>query len=198
MSEKFAFRTLLAALALLLAAIYAIAVTPDNGRIAKGSRPEASSDRISRFKWLNAPRALPDTPFEDAEGHPVHFADFAGKVVLVNLWATWCAPCIEEMPSLAQLQEHVGRGDFEIVAISQDRKAEDAREWIGANGLAALALYHDPGNDLLDTLKAPGLPTSILIDREGREVGRLEGPADWSSDSAKALIAKVLGPAVVN
>ena len=198
MSEKLVFRTLLGTLALVLVAIYAIAVTHDNGRTIAPAPPQVSSDGISQFKWGAKPVPAPQTAFEDATGKPVTFADFGGKVVLVNLWATWCAPCLTEMPALARLADRVGDKDFMVVAVSEDRDAGDAKEWLEANGLGGLTYYHDPKNALLEAFKTQGLPTSILLNRKGEEIGRLMRPAEWDGDDAQAIIAKALGGPATN
>jgi thiol-disulfide isomerase/thioredoxin len=116
-------------------------------------------------------------------------AQWKGRVVLVNLWATWCGPCRKEMPELAELQQRLGSEDFEVVAISVDRQgAEVARPFLESVGAEALKLYLDPSTKVLTDFKAVGLPASILIDRAGREVGRMFGPADWASPEALRLI----------
>jgi len=111
-------------------------------------------------------------------------------VVLLNLWATWCAPCRAEMPALDALQKEMGGKDFEVVALSLDLKgiavAKKFLEEVKADGLAP---YIDESTKSLATLQAPGLPTTLLIDREGRELGRLLGPAEWNSPEARELVA---------
>ena len=112
---------------------------------------------------------------------------------VVNFWATWCAPCRKEMPALDALQQKLGSPDFEVVALSLDRQgAETARAFLNETKATNLKLYVDPTAKTLDGLKAVGLPATILIDREGREVGRLLGPAEWSSPEAIALVTSVL------
>lgn len=133
---------------------------------------------------------VPDLNFTDAAGKPVSLAAWRGRVVLLNLWATWCTPCRKEMPSLARLQDQSGSKDFEVIAVSLDRRgAEVASPFLKETDAAGLTLYLDPSTEALDRLKALGLPVSVLIDRSGREIGRLLGPADWASPEAKALIA---------
>ena len=109
-------------------------------------------------------------------------ADFKGKVVLLNLWATWCAPCVQEMPSLDTLQARLGGNDFEVVALPLDLGWPDLVEpFLGKLGSDILAIYLDPQSTAKGAFKPRGLPTTILIDREGYEAGRLEGDADWNS-----------------
>jgi len=111
-----------------------------------------------------------------------NLADFKGKVVLLNIWATWCGPCRNEMPALDRLQAGLGGSDFEVVALSIDRGGMDAvRKFFADIGIGTLAMYLDSSGQALRTLSALGLPTTLLIDREGREIGRLIGPADWDS-----------------
>jgi len=116
-------------------------------------------------------------------------AKWKGKVVLLNLWATWCLPCRKEMPDLAALQKELGSNDFEVVALSVDRKgAEASSAFLKEVNASSLALYTDEQSKSLQALQAVGLPATLLIGRDGREIGRLLGPAEWASDEAKALV----------
>ncbi len=127
--------------------------------------------------------------FKTGDGKDVKLEDWKGRVVLVNLWATWCGPCRKEMPALNELQKQLGSKDFEVVAISVDLKgAEASAAFLKETGVDALALYIDPKVTLLNLFQAPGLPVTILIDRQGREAARLVGPAEWASPEAIALI----------
>jgi thiol-disulfide isomerase/thioredoxin len=138
-------------------------------------------------------KAAPDIAFQDGNGKALAISQWKGRVVLVNLWATWCAPCRKEMPDLAKLQSEMGSKDFEVVAISVDRKGVDASSaFLKETGADGLALYVEPTTRIVNDLQALGLPTTLLIDRQGREIGRLVGPADWSSPEAKALIKAAL------
>ena len=136
---------------------------------------------------------LADIAFQDAQGKPLKLSDWKGRVVLVNLWATWCAPCRKEMPDLAKLQNTLGSKDFEVVAISIDRKGVEASSaFLKETGAEALKLYVEPTTKILNDIKALGLPATLLIDRQGNEIGRLLGPADWSSPEAQTLIKAAL------
>jgi thiol-disulfide isomerase/thioredoxin len=141
------------------------------------------------------PKPVPELVFFDATGNEVSLADFRGEVVVLNLWATWCAPCRHEMPSLDRLQARFGGNGLEVIALSLDRgdiaKVHDVFEELG---ISSLALYHDPAGRAGRALGAPGLPTTVVIDRSGREVGRLLGPAEWDSDEAIAVIEALVGP----
>lgn len=137
--------------------------------------------------------ALPDTAFQDGAGKLVKLSDWKGRVVLVNLWATWCAPCRKEMPDLARLQKELGSDQFEVVAISVDRKgAEASAAFLKETGADNLKLYVEPSTRIVTDFQSPGLPATILIDRQGREIGRLLGPALWASPEAIALIKAAL------
>ena len=142
----------------------------------------------------SGPKPVPELTFFDAEGNEVRLADFQGKVVVLNLWATWCAPCRREMPSLDRLQAELGGAGLEVIALSLDRgDVAKIREFFEELGIASLAIYQDPEARAGRELGAPGLPTTIVIDRTGQEVGRLLGPAEWDSDEALAVIRALLG-----
>ena len=127
--------------------------------------------------------------FKDGDGKEVTLADWKGRVVLVNLWATWCAPCRKEMPDLAQLQKDYGGNDFEVVAISVDLKgAEASSAFLKEIKADNLALYTEQTTRIMKKLGAIGLPMTLLIDRNGGEIGRLLGPAHWTADEARKLI----------
>ena len=139
------------------------------------------------------PHTLPDLTFQADGGTEKTFADWRGKVVLVNLWATWCAPCRKEMPDLDQLQKALGGDDFEVVAVSLDRGSGDRpKKFLSEINVTNLAFYHDPTTRLGHKLQAIGMPATLLLDREGREIGRLIGPADWDSEDALRLIRTVI------
>lgn len=136
----------------------------------------------------------PDVVFQDGEGVQRTLAEWRGRVVLVNLWATWCVPCREEMPALDRLQAALGGPDFEVVAISIDRGDEARpRAFLDEIGVKNLALYHDPTGRLSVQFGAFGLPTSILLGREGEILGRLVGPAEWDAPEAQTLIRAAMG-----
>jgi thiol-disulfide isomerase/thioredoxin len=148
---------------------------------------------MAAFVFRKEPEALAPIKFQDAEGKERTLADWRGKVVLLNLWATWCLPCRKEMPSLDRLQKDLGSDRFEVVAISVDRKgAEASRKFLADTGVERLALYVDPTARMSAELKVVGLPATLLVDAQGREVGRLLGPAEWDSDEAKRLIRAVV------
>jgi thiol-disulfide isomerase/thioredoxin len=146
----------------------------------------------------SAPKPVPEIAFLDGAGKEVRLADFRGEVVVLNLWATWCAPCRHEMPSLDRLQARFGGNGLEVIALSLDRgDVGKVREFYDELGITSLAIYHDPDGRAGRELGAPGLPTTILIDRSGQEVGRLLGPAEWDSEEAIAVIEALVGSAAV-
>lgn len=156
--------------------------------------PLATGDMIT-FVFRKTPEAIPAFSFEDGAGQPKTLADWKGKVVLLNLWATWCAPCRKEMPALDKLQKELGGNDFEVVAMSVDRQGSPAsKKFLDEAKVANLKLYVESTSRSIGTLRASGLPTTLLIDREGREIGRLAGPAEWDSADAKTLIRSALKP----
>lgn len=152
-----------------------------------------SVGQMAGFVFKNAPEELPHAPFVDADGRELTLADYKGKVVLLNLWATWCAPCRKEMPGLDRLQASLGSDKFEVVAVSVDRTGVDgAKKFLEQINVRRLALLADPTARMATTLKAIGLPSTLLIDAQGREIGRLVGPAEWDTPEAKALIRATL------
>ena len=170
----------------IVAAEQAAAVpTAPLGKVTK----ELSRGSLTAFVIKPIREVVPDLVFSTEEGEQVSIEKWRGRVVLVNLWATWCAPCRKEMPALAELQQQLGSDDFEVVAISVDRKgAEASAAFLIETGATALKLYVDKSAQSLDTIQAVGLPATLLLDRQGREIGRMLGPAQWSSPEAITLI----------
>jgi thiol-disulfide isomerase/thioredoxin len=152
-----------------------------------------NTGHMAAFVYKAEPVALPALRFVDAKGQEKTLKDWQGKVVLLNLWATWCAPCRKEMPDLDKLQAEMGSDTFEVVALGVDRGGVKAAEkFLEQVGTKKLALYVDPTAKLANELRVIGLPATLLIDGQGREIGRLLGPAEWASDDAKALIKSVM------
>lgn len=152
-----------------------------------------SQGQMAAFVFRKAPEAVPDVKFQDSTGRERTLSDFRGKVVLLNLWATWCLPCRKEMPALDRLQRDLGSDRFEVVAVSVDRTGlQGARKFLDEAKVDKLALYADGTARMATTLRAAGLPATLLLDAEGREVGRLLGPAEWDSEEAKRLIRAVM------
>ncbi|MFA9388094.1 MAG: TlpA family protein disulfide reductase [Methyloceanibacter sp.] len=204
---KYAIIAVIAAIAG-FATVYWSLAPSDNGS-GSGSAPEmvgeagAGSEadaKASPLKGLNKgamaaflvrskPLDLPDFSLVNGDGATISLADLGGKVVLLNIWATWCVPCREEMPQLNDLQAALGGKDFEVVAVNIDKGGPaKARKFLEETKAADLTLYTDPTGKLFSKLRAVGMPTTLLIDRDSKEIGRLVGPADWASAEAKRLI----------
>ncbi len=160
---------------------------------AAGVTRELATGALAAFLVRPERKPVANLEFQDAGGKPLKISDWKGRVVLINLWATWCAPCRKEMPDLAELQKELGSKDFEVVAISVDRKGVEASSvFLKETGADSLKLYIEPTTAIVNDLQAIGLPATVLIDRQGNEIGRLLGPADWASPEAKALIKAAL------
>jgi thiol-disulfide isomerase/thioredoxin len=141
-----------------------------------------------------SPRALPELRFTDARGTPTSLAAFRGRVVLLNVWATWCPPCREEMPTLDRLQGMLGGPDFEVVTLSIDRGGLPAvQAFFREIGVKHLRPYVDTSAEAQETLGLAGIPLTLLIDREGRELGRKVGPAQWDAPQTVQAIRAYLG-----
>ncbi len=173
------------------AVLYGIEMRGGNSGSGADPSPLAvhATGKMVNFVPAREPLEMKPVSFRDGEGNEMSLADFEGKVALVNLWATWCAPCKEEMPALDDLQGKLGGEDFAVVAISLDRgDIALPREFFGEIGVEHLDLYHDQTGRTGPTLAAHGLPTTVLIGPDGRSLGRLVGPAEWASPDAVALI----------
>ena len=148
------------------------------------------------FAINSQPRVLPTIRFADAKERAMTLQDFRGKFVLLNIWATWCVPCREEMPTLDRLQAKLGSPNFEVVALSIDRGgASVVRAFYDEVGIRALRIYVDKAGDATTDLGVVAIPVTLLIDREGREIGRKIGPAEWDSPEVVTLIQGYLGAA---
>jgi thiol-disulfide isomerase/thioredoxin len=134
-------------------------------------------------------KSAPDIEIKDETGKAVKLADFKGKPMLLNLWATWCVPCVKELPTLDKLAAQ--GGNLQVVAVSEDMEGERVvAPFLAKRGFTTLKPYLDTTNALLLALKEPGLPVTILYDAQGKEVWRMRGDLDWTSAKAKALIAQ--------
>lgn len=146
------------------------------------------------FLLKGDPVPLLSPPFEDGDGRDRMLSDFAGQVVLLNIWATWCPPCREEMPALDALQRKLGGPDFAVVPISIDKGGiEVARSFYQEIGISDLRLYWGEDVRVQLAFAAFGLPTTLLIDRKRRELARVFGPVLWDKPVAVNQIADVIG-----
>src|SRR5713101_3072283 len=138
--------------------------------LSRSPAPQSAATHGPPFARAMTPKEIPALQFEDAAGHTRSLADFKGKLVLLNLWATWCAPCREEMPALDRLQAELGGPRFEVVALSIDQNGVDAvRKFYAEVGVRNLAIHLDPSGRSIRELSTVGVPTTLLLDREGRE-----------------------------
>ncbi len=160
------------------------------GKARAEETPPLKGLLADNFILMDQPAPAPEEPgVTDAFGGSVGLADFRGRVVLVNFWATWCAPCVREMPSLDRLQAKLGPEGLLVMAVSQDRKGLAAAEpFYREQGLDNLEIFLDPKGAFARAMGVGGLPTSLLIDDRGRVVGGLEGPLEWDGPEAVELI----------
>ncbi|MER8828505.1 TlpA family protein disulfide reductase [Mesorhizobium sp. M0938] len=157
----------------------------------------AATGQVAALLPADPPQSLKSLAFNDPGGKPMTLADHAGKTVLLNLWATWCAPCRAEMPALDALQKEMGSGAFEVVAVNVDAGDDTKpKKFLEETGVKALGYYRDSTMALFNDLKtrglALGLPVTMLIDGEGCLIAHMNGPAEWSSPDAKRLIETAL------
>lgn len=158
-----------------------------------GGAPSEFARDFFALQILKKPRPLPPIAFSDAAGHRLSLVDFRGRAVLLNLWATWCVPCRKEMPALDRLEAKLGGPGFIVVPLAIDgAEASAVARFYRAVGVKRLATYLAGSRDLSSRLGVPGVPTSFLIDPEGREVARKIGPADWDSAQMIALVRRYL------
>ncbi len=174
----------------LLAATLLVALSACGSR-APDKDVAAEDESIQGVDRSQAGKAAPATAFQDADGKDVTLASFKGRPVLVNLWATWCAPCVKELPTLDRTAGAAGPGGLQVVAISQDvGPRPSVVAFLKANRIVHLKPYHDPAMALSGALGAQVLPTSILYDAQGREVWRYVGDLDWTGAEAAKLLAE--------
>jgi thiol-disulfide isomerase/thioredoxin len=175
-------------------AVLAAGGTLAAGLVARKPRAEDLDDAVAGLKPTDPPVAAPDIVFVSADGGEHRLGDFLGHGMVVNLWATWCAPCVEEMPSLAVLSKALAPSDIAVLPLSSDRGGAKAVEaFFQEHDITGLPVLLDPRGAAAHAWQARGIPTSVLIDRKGREVARLEGAADWSTPAVAALVRKLVG-----
>jgi thiol-disulfide isomerase/thioredoxin len=140
------------------------------------------------------PAAPEDVAFLDADGKPHHLSEFAGKNVVLNLWATWCVPCVAELPALAEFARRAGTEGIVVIPLSSDMGGADVvRKFYKARGLTDLPVWLDPKGDAARAWGVRGIPTTLLIDRQGRERARVEGSVDWAAESSFSRVRALLG-----
>jgi thiol-disulfide isomerase/thioredoxin len=195
------------ALTLVCAGLYGMLVQPGNAQVpascagaqtlAQKLKPLARGE-VAGVLVPEQARPVPALSFKGPDGEALSLENFRGKTVLLNLWATWCAPCRKEMPALEKLQAELGGADFEVVTVNIDqRNLERPKAFLKEVGVEKLAYYHDVSAKIFTELKAAdrafGMPTTLLIDPKGCELGFLSGPAEWASEDALKLVRAALG-----
>ncbi|MFZ3360807.1 MAG: TlpA disulfide reductase family protein [Xanthobacteraceae bacterium] len=194
-----------AGILIVLAGVYGIAHLRGNPadaacqpavNIAKRIAPLVHGE-VAALAVAQTPFHVPDLAFKDAQGHDKTLADWRGRTVLLNLWATWCVPCRREMPALDALQAKLGGPDFEVVAVNIDqRDPAKPLAFLKDVGVTHLTYYSDDSAHVFEALKelgkAFGMPTTVIVDRAGCEIGDMAGPAEWSSDDGVKLVSAAI------
>ena len=205
---------LLAGLAGIVAGAVAVYVMErPSGNIVAGTNPadrcavktadarkldSAAVGAVAAMRGADTPQSMSALTFTAPDGKPVRLGDFKGKTLLVNLWATWCVPCREEMPALDALETKKGSDNFQVVTINIDTgDDEKPKAFLSEIGVKSLQLYRDASMGVFNDLKrknlAFGLPVTMLVDKEGCQIAAMNGPADWSSDDAARFVETATG-----
>jgi thiol-disulfide isomerase/thioredoxin len=179
-----------------IAALGIVLLRPAPGDTARADTARIESLRAGDMQKLvvhGTPKPVSETAFETVDGGSGTLADYGGKITVVNFWATWCAPCREEMPTLADLQSEFGGPDFEVVTIATGRNPPAAmKTFFDEIGVENLPLHRDPDQKIAREMGVLGLPITVILDRSGKEIARLQGDAHWNSDSAKAIVRALI------
>jgi thiol-disulfide isomerase/thioredoxin len=176
-----------------VAVVYTALTLLANSGMAQTDIAALRDGDMRKLMLHDEPIPASDVSFVGFDDSTVSFADYAGQIVLVNFWATWCAPCRQEMPHLAALEAALGSEDFQVVTIATGRNALPAIErFFDEISVDNLPLHRDPQQELAHDMGVMGLPVSVLLNRDGMEIGRLIGDADWSSPSAMAIISALV------
>jgi thiol-disulfide isomerase/thioredoxin len=180
------------ALCLLLSAVI-VSISPSLAS-EEAQACRAPEGAFVQFEVAQPPRLATTQTFVDGEGRSRILAEFRGEGVVLNLWATWCAPCVREMPQLDRLKERLASDGIRVLALSEDRGgAPLVKKFYDVNGIKNLEVLIDVGGNVLRDMRIRGLPTTVLIDADGREVGRALGAAEWDSDAVVAFLRRCLG-----
>ncbi len=174
-------------LALVLAS--AVGFYLEHGSRSPGTSALSTMGDSEVLRLRHEPRLLPDIGFKDGDARQMWISNFRGKVILLNIWATWCTPCRKEMPALDRLQASLGGPDFEVIALSVDRDGLSmVKVFYEQIGIRHLHIYMDESGQAMPELGVAAIPTTLLIDPSGNEIGRKIGPADWDSPALVKLI----------
>ncbi|MDD9923399.1 MAG: TlpA disulfide reductase family protein [Boseongicola sp.] len=181
---------------LFLAVLYTALALGANAAHADIAKAESLREGTMKKLIFSEAQPVSDKTFTDPGGSEMTLADFQGKYVVVNFWATWCAPCRKEMPQLSELQAEFGGDTFEIVTIATGRNPLPAIDrFFDEIGVENLPKYLDPSSALARDMGVLGLPITVILNPEGQEIARMRGDAEWNSDSAKAIVAALIAPA---
>lgn len=190
--KRFGFALPALGVAVIIIALAVVASGLPRGPVTPAVAAAAEKIDPKDFIWHEKPMDAPATVFKDAGDMNKSLKDFGGKVLIVNFWATWCAPCVKEMPALDRLQAKLGGKDFQVVAINQERGgARVAKPFAEKQGWK-LALYVDPVTGFYKDAKLRGLPTSLIIGKDGKEVGRVEGEVEWDSPAVEKMVQDLI------
>ncbi len=178
---------------LFLAVLYTGFSLAANAALADTAALEAMREGTMKKLLFSEPTEVSDATFTHADGGEFTLAEFRGKHVLVNFWATWCAPCRKEMPMLSELQSEFGGESFEVVTIATGRNdLAGIKRFLSEIEVDNLPLYLDPKQALARDMAVLGLPITVILDPEGHEIARMRGDAEWNSESAKAIIQALI------
>lgn len=173
----------------------ALVMGANAGFAAEIDWPAMRQGEMTKLTPTDPPVPATETPFEDETGTEHSLADYRGKVVLVNFWATWCAPCREEMPSLERLQAEKGGEDFAVVTIASGRNPLPAiKKFFEEIGVESLPILLDPRQTVAREMGVLSMPVTVLLDRDGNEIARLLGGAEWDTPEAMAVIDRAIEP----
>jgi thiol-disulfide isomerase/thioredoxin len=179
-------------LALAAAGTVAMAAVARKPRAASPGKSEL--DDLSALKPTDPPKPLPEITFVDADGIEHHLEEFRGHGMVINRWATWCVPCVAEMPALAGLAKTLAPDDIAVLPLSSDRGgAAVVRKFYKAHEIGSLPVLLDPKGAAARAWGVRGIPTTIIVDKQGRERARLEGAADWATPAAAAKVKALTG-----
>lgn len=180
---------------LTLAALYTAALMLANPAFADVEAAKAAAEGdMRKLVFHSAPKEAGDEDFMTFDEQPLNLSDWQGKWVVVNFWATWCAPCRKEMPMLSDLQSELGGEDFEVVTIATSRNPPaKMKAFFDEIGVDNLPLHRDLRSVLAREMGILGLPVTVILNPDGQEVARLTGDADWSSENARAVLKALIG-----
>lgn len=179
----------------LLALLYCGLMASANPSVAQ-DYSDANDLRAGDMRKLifSDPKDVSQVPFTDEAGTEMTLADFEGKTIVLNFWATWCAPCRKEMPSLAELRQELGGETFDVVAVATGPKNEPKKiaKFFEKNGVKDLPVYLDPKSRFANDMGVRGLPITVILNADGKEIARMRGDAEWASENAKAVLSAVM------